>query len=485
MIFADYAAYPFICALLLPRYLWGSTMRTYLFLPLLITVIFFSQSSLKVQGAHQGAPHMVKDISPGARSGVFFKGDWRQTQESVTEFKDTLLFRADGGTGSELWRSDGTEKGTFQIKDINPGGNDAFPKDFAVLGDNALFAANDGVHGEELWKTDGTGDGTRMLRDINPGSAWSNLSDLVRVNRTVFLLARDSAFGAALWKTDGTEPGTLLVKRLRSDARAENLVDGNGRLFFTVTEPSAGVTSSIALWTSDGTERGTVEIMEFGRAYVSILGWFGGWVFFAVNDGLVNDALWKTDGTPAGTRLVKRVEVVPDEGVVFRDDAFFFLANPLAVVPRSLWRSDGTAEGTAVLKEGLYLTDLVGVGSKLYMTGDDDENGTELWGSNGTARGTSLVMDIQQGRGSSNPEMLTAAGEALVLEASDGSSVGGRQLWKSEGISRGAQRIAWIGEGRYNSCTEFMKHWPVVRGRVFFATNDGVHGCELWAVDLE
>uniref|UniRef100_UPI004049DEC7 ELWxxDGT repeat protein n=1 Tax=Candidatus Limnocylindrus sp. TaxID=2802978 RepID=UPI004049DEC7 len=39
-----------------------------------------------------------------------------------------LYFRADNGTtGTELWRTDGTEAGTTSVKDINPGASSSYP----------------------------------------------------------------------------------------------------------------------------------------------------------------------------------------------------------------------------------------------------------------------------------------------------------------------------------------------------------------------
>src|SRR5262249_13619567 len=56
----------------------------------------------------------------------------------------------------ELWRSDGTEAGTFLAADINPGLDASFPSDLTALGRVLFFIAADGQHGRELWKFEET-----------------------------------------------------------------------------------------------------------------------------------------------------------------------------------------------------------------------------------------------------------------------------------------------------------------------------------------
>jgi len=59
-------------------------------------------------------PLLFKDINPGSGSSSPY---------NLTNINGTLYFTADDGTnGYELWKSDGTSAGTFQLKDINPGG---------------------------------------------------------------------------------------------------------------------------------------------------------------------------------------------------------------------------------------------------------------------------------------------------------------------------------------------------------------------------
>ena len=66
----------------------------------------------------------------------------------------------------------------YLVKDINPVPDPAYsePAGFVTLGGAALFVADDGVSGRELWRSDGTAAGTWQVADLckpdcsgNPG----------------------------------------------------------------------------------------------------------------------------------------------------------------------------------------------------------------------------------------------------------------------------------------------------------------------------
>ncbi len=172
----------------------------------------------------------------------------------------SLFFAAnDGIHGPELWRTDGTSGETSMVKDIRPGkagSVNEYTTQLAVLRDTVLFFADDGIRGTELWRSDGTEAGTYCVKDIWPGPGSSGPFKLVSLGGVVYFTANDSVNGAELWRSDGTTDGTQLVKDLTPEpgkSSCPQLWVTANRLFLTAWTPELGT----ELWTSDGIGKGT------------------------------------------------------------------------------------------------------------------------------------------------------------------------------------------------------------------------------------
>ena len=88
------------------------------------------------------------------------------------------------------------------------------------------------------------------------------------------------------------------------------------------------------------------------------------------------------------------------------DGVLYFSATD-GVLGQELWRSDGTPDGTYLLKDirptgsnDSYPGVMTVMSSTLYFSADDGIHGIELWRSDGTADGTYLVTDAVPGAGS-------------------------------------------------------------------------------------
>ncbi len=199
---------------------------------------------------------MVKDIATGSTGS---------DPGNLTAMDGFALFWADDGVaGKELWRSDGTEAGTWIVKDIRSGPGSSweiYMSEIVRVGEIAYFGARTVSEGLELWRSDGTEAGTWMVKDINPGITASSPWYFVAGGDEVYFLADDGAHGEELWRSDGTADGTLLVLDFwpgptGSDPFGMKMV--NGVLVLNPITPDHGS----ELWTTDGTSAGTRLLAE-------------------------------------------------------------------------------------------------------------------------------------------------------------------------------------------------------------------------------
>lgn len=96
----------------------------------------------------------------------------------------------------KLYRSDGTDTGTYMLLDSCPG----YSSEYAILDNRFYFAGMDSLHGIELWSTDGSKKGTWMVGEINQGTESSEISHLVSNSREVYFLANSNYFGQEIYK---------------------------------------------------------------------------------------------------------------------------------------------------------------------------------------------------------------------------------------------------------------------------------------------
>lgn len=166
---------------------------------------------------------LVADIDPN--------GDG--APDNLTVVGSKVFFTASSGGDRELWITDGTTAGTTLVKNIktvDPDGWDpsSNPRWLTPLGERLFFSADDGIHGRELWVSDGTEPGTYLVKDLDPQVAsWGPLSgtplELTAFDGKVYFSAY---FGFSittggwhenpLWCSDGTEEGTFVVDDFHS-----------------------------------------------------------------------------------------------------------------------------------------------------------------------------------------------------------------------------------------------------------------------------
>jgi len=222
-----------------------------------------------------------------------------------------------------------------------------------------------------------------------------------------------------------------------------------GVAFFTAFAPGLGK----ELWKSDGTEAGTVLVKDVAPgpaySYARDLTVVQDTLFFYADDEVHGFELWKSDGTEAGTVLVK--DINPGPGISFPLDAapslasagglLFFVAND-GVHGTELWKSDGTESGTTVVREigaggPAYPGQLTAIQDTVVFVASDGTHGGELWKSDGTAAGTEVLVDLRPGSAGSNPWVLGQAAGLVYFTASFEPYSSYSALLRTDGTSGG------------------------------------------------
>ena len=466
------------------------------------TLFFYTASSnkkslWKSNGTTEGTVAVDNAVIGGGNYSDLYAGP---TQLYFTYYGYKAAFPSTA-TGPEPWTSNGTDAGTFLIKDINTATPSSDPSKLCKVGDNVFFVANDGLHGAELWKTDGTPSGTILVKDIAVEN--TNPSNLTAINNTLFFTAYTYGSGIELWKSDGTNTGTVMVKDIvlgLGSSDPWNLTAVNGILYFSAISGANGR----EIWKSDGTDVGTYMVKDImlglGSSSSNPGGftYLNGYVFFSANNTANGTELWKTDGTEAGTVLVKDIftgigSSVPSSFVSFKNK-LYFSAND-GVTGYELWTSDGTSAGTVIFKdifEGVDMFNNSGssaphymtvLGNTMYFSARGNNTGVELWKSDGTEAGTVLVKDIypgDEGFFNSDPAYFTLINGTVFFSAT--TRYEWRELWKTDGTEVGTVMVKDIYPGTSASSSSPV-NLTNYNGTLYFMARDVEHGMELWKSD--
>jgi ELWxxDGT repeat protein len=425
-------------------------------------------------------PQLLRDINPGSASS---------SPTAVVDVNGTAFFTAnDNAHGPELWMSNGTPAGTHMVKDIDLGSTGSNPEYLTNVNGTLFFEANNGVSGPELWRSNGTPQGTVLVKDIALGSLNGRLlgsypHQLTNVNGTLFFAAETGSTGWALWKSDGTAAGTTMVKDV--SVPSWPMANVNGTLFFAANN----LVSGWELWRSNGATAGTFLVRDINPGAAdsrpSDITNVSGKVFFYANDGKHGRELWRSDGTGAGTVMLKDINPGPNGSYSVSSDrlinvngTLFFAANN-GVSGDELWKSNGTTAGTVLVRDiypgnnGSFPRYMANMNGTLFFSADTLNN-VGLWRSNGTAAGTTEIALFPI----ADPHFMTNVNGTLFFSAT--SQNHGFEIWQSNGIAAGSKELQAINPAAQ------LGSQPMrlvnVHGRLFFDADDGTHGRELYAL---
>jgi ELWxxDGT repeat protein len=423
-----------------------------------------------------GNATLVKIIRPGANNSI----------GKLTKVSNLIFFQAnDGAHGVELWRTDGTSAGTFMVKDVTPGPGSANAyatdhlSDFRESNGRLYFQAV-AVNYVDLWTSDGTTAGTYQITSLNnPGFAWYGSWATPYNGQTYFAgLGKTDYYSLELWKTDGTVAGTTRVHENIGEGSYNNLMatEMNGKLYFI---------GKAELWQTDGTRDGTVVVKSFGAeqsSYPMYLTDVNGQLFFEAAGGIIR-TLWKSDGTEAGTVSLSETLMHAVNVTNINGNAYFGGSDSYG---EELWKSDGTPAGTMMIKnitddplgtfQSTSPSNLFEYNGKAYFAAHTSFHNPHLWQSDGTEAGTQPVNPAQPPPPPAFPEQLTIAGGKLFMT---GSGEKGNELYVYDGVNYPTLtrdlKLHYLGSHPIN-LTEF-------NGILYFQADNRSNGYELHRSD--
>lgn len=227
---------------------------------------------------------------------------------------------------------------------------------------------------------------------------------------------------------------------------------------------------------------------------------FNNKMYYFARDASFNFSLYATDGTTSGNEIIFPLGFAftsfptnanfLDYKVIHNNELYFIFSN-------KLYKTDGTNAGTTLIRTNFFNAKYpISFNGKVYLIGGDSSNGVELWQSDGTAAGTVLVKNINNG---SQTDSSTGAGNGfnptfdphftifnnqLFFVANDG--IHGYELWSTDGTSAGTNLFKDIrqparestigapddqGFGAFYNSTYAATPFKVVNGRMYFVAN--------------
>ncbi|HVV37874.1 MAG TPA: ELWxxDGT repeat protein [Acidimicrobiales bacterium] len=256
------------------------------------------------------------------------------------------------------------------------------------------------------------------------------------------------------------------------------------------------------LWKSDGTAAGTSLVKDINPGSASSVyaggEWpvaFNGKLYFAADDGVHGRELWVSDGTSDGTTMVKDIDPgASSSGPAIMQVAagtIWFHADD-GSVGAELWKSDGSTAGTSLVKDIAAGATSSGLGAftafagKVYFGAAEPSHGEELWATDGTSDGTTMVKDINPGAGSGTGGLLHPLSSTLAVFAAD-DGVHGTELWKTDGTTNGTTMLKDINVPSTQVGGEEPGSDPSIGnasgGKTVFYANDGTNGPQPWVSD--
>ena len=371
----------------------------------------------------------VKDIDPAGSSGP---------RDMVASEGKLYVNVQTGAAGRELLVTDGSEAGT-ELLNLRPGGSSTDPESLTPVdgglffydqGNGEVYFTDGTLAGTAVVATE---------NEAIPSGSLAKYPELILDDdwlgyqgKLLFTGRYNSADSETrLYELD--QSGAIQELALADGTRldiTENVVTSNGKVYFVAMRSGQGGRTDIFEY--DGSAVTILTAKDAGAAFNERLTGTSIGVFMPQSVTPSLSWLYFIDTTGSEAQIRWAVRPVTGSAVTFSGIAdtivdvngtvFFnaFTTENGVFLNQELWKTDGTQAGTTFVKDVntdnpagnsdiLPLTSMYSIpptvkaalGSKYLFLADDGANGFEPWVSNGTETGTLMLKDINAGAGSS------------------------------------------------------------------------------------
>jgi ELWxxDGT repeat protein len=269
---------------------------------------------------------------------------------------------------------------------------------------------------------------------------------------------------AKLSVTDGTNAGTIFLADLGNAETITHIIPAQDFVYVLASRIASisPFTVEFQIWKSNGTTSGTSLIYTLPVAPFTSAPSFtsdrddlrnfsisGNTMYFKGYSVAEGNELWVTDGTNAGTKMVKDIKPGTGSGAPLAfckvGNEIFFTANAVGL-ERKLWKTNGTEEGTvqvAVPEPFFILDNAVGlVNNKMIFYAHNTSDGYEPYVSDGTGQGTFMLKNINAAGNSwinqSQNAHLRFNNKYCFFIANNGNA---NALWRTDGTASGTIQL--------------------------------------------
>lgn len=337
---------------------------------------------------------VIKDINPGPAGS---------DAQMFQVFKNKLFFVANDGTnGPEVWSTDGTEAGTSLLKNSVEGtASGVTPKDIFLFKDEIYFSAGSGSI-DNVWRTKNNGADAEQFFFTNSGNILGTANDSIYMITNPMMIYKSAGDSTILVADVSASPGEALNP-------SENFSLGD-KFIFSILSLGGGSPYGKELWTLDWQTPGAGVLKDinpglsdglfgptYGEAKQRIYKINETKAIFAADDGANGVELWVTDGTLAGTVLLKDINPGaassnPRNINATQNGLVYFATDD------GLWSTDGTAGGTVKVNSFSSINNVLNFDNDIYVTAVDGAN----WG-------------VYKSDGSKVQSLPSAPGEMIAL----------------------------------------------------------------------